>query len=325
MPTHRSETSRPTTGAARAPKARTPSSATWERRELLAIREIAGMIGSAAEPAKTIDAMLHLLAAALDLRRPRVLLRNGVANEIAIAHAYGMTPEEIQRGVFKAGDGITGRAFKTGHAQVVEDIDTEPLYLGRTLARADLPQQLAFLAVPIQIAGLTAGVVAAHRVRLSDRALSEDLPVLQIVANLVGQMLTPDRVFSARIASLEAENAALRATLAHPPAALPLNDPAAAYDSSTVSPQLLAAWQETLLMLPSVMPLPAPQRHTPLPTRDYQNVDDQERGPIEEALRLARNNKSRAAQRLGMTLRQLNYRIQVLQIALPARAPQQGG
>jgi Nif-specific regulatory protein len=325
MPTHRSETSRPTAGAARAPKARTPNPATWERRELLAIREIAGMIGTAAEPAKTIDAMLHLLSAVLDLRRPRVLLRNGVTNEIAINHAYGMTPEEIRRGVFKAGDGITGRAFKSGHALMVEDIDAEPLYLGRTLARADLPPQLAFLAVPIRIAGLTAGVLAAHRQRQPDRALSEDLPVMQLVANLVGQMLTPDIVHSARIASLEAENAALRATLAHPPAALRLDDPSPAYDTSAVSPQLLAAWQETLALLPSVMPLTAPQRRSPVPIRDYQNVDDQERGPIEDALRLARNNKSRAAQRLGMTLRQLNYRIQVLQIALPARLPQQGG
>ena len=55
--------------------------------------------------------------------------------------------------------------------------------------------------------------------------------------------------------------------------------------------------------------------------RPYQSVDASDREPIVAALRASGNNKSRAAQRLGMTLRQLNYRMLILEIDLPERLP----
>ena len=55
--------------------------------------------------------------------------------------------------------------------------------------------------------------------------------------------------------------------------------------------------------------------------RLYQSVDASDRDPIEDALRQCHNNKSRAAQFLGLTLRQLNYRMTVLDIGLPERMP----
>lgn len=49
--------------------------------------------------------------------------------------------------------------------------------------------------------------------------------------------------------------------------------------------------------------------------RPYLPVQEQERSRIEQALLETQGNKSRAAQALGMTLRQLNYRIKILDIA----------
>lgn len=65
-------------------------------------------------------------------------------------------------------------------------------------------------------------------------------------------------------------------------------------------------------------PGPVATRNTPdvAPSviRPYQTVQFAERGRIERALEDTQGNKSRAAQLLGMTLRQLNYRIKVLNI-----------
>ena len=50
----------------------------------------------------------------------------------------------------------------------------------------------------------------------------------------------------------------------------------------------------------------------PSSIRSYDHVQAHEREAISQALRSHGGNKSRAAQALGLTLRQLNYRIQVL-------------
>jgi len=60
-------------------------------------------------------------------------------------------------------------------------------------------------------------------------------------------------------------------------------------------------------------PLPAPNA-MPSSVRPYQTVQASERSRIEHALQDTQGNKSRAAQLLGMTLRQLNYRIKILGI-----------
>jgi Nif-specific regulatory protein len=55
--------------------------------------------------------------------------------------------------------------------------------------------------------------------------------------------------------------------------------------------------------------------------RSYLPVDNDERAHIAEALARHGGNKSRTARALDLTLRQLNYRIAVLGIEVPARRP----
>ncbi len=58
-----------------------------------------------------------------------------------------------------------------------------------------------------------------------------------------------------------------------------------------------------------VATIPAPQRSV---VREYQHVGQDEGERIRQALEQTRGNKSRAAQAMGLTLRQFNYRIKVL-------------
>lgn len=69
-------------------------------------------------------------------------------------------------------------------------------------------------------------------------------------------------------------------------------------------------------------PAPAIAASDPLPgdtVRDYQPVNSSERARIASTLSAHNGNKSRAAKALNLTLRQLNYRIQVLDIPVPRK------
>jgi Nif-specific regulatory protein len=186
----------------------------WAEHENLLHREIAKRLGRSLEPDAVIREMLHLLSELLGLNRGRVLLFDPALGKLVIRHAYGLTRAEVARGVFAPAEGITGRVYADGRGVIVQDIDAEPVFLCRTVARADLPQEtVAYIALPVEIGGRTAGVLGCHRLRRRDRALNDDLHVLGIVATQIGQILTLNRLVGERTAALESENRQLKRAL----------------------------------------------------------------------------------------------------------------
>ncbi|MFP3548752.1 sigma-54-dependent Fis family transcriptional regulator, partial [Rhizobium sp. SIMBA_035] len=70
--------------------------------------------------------MLHLMSELLGLNRGRVVLADPDRRHGRIRYAYGLTKEEVARGVYAFGEGITGRVLRDGQLTIVQDIDNEP-------------------------------------------------------------------------------------------------------------------------------------------------------------------------------------------------------
>jgi two-component system response regulator PilR (NtrC family) len=70
-------------------------------------------------------------------------------------------------------------------------------------------------------------------------------------------------------------------------------------------------------VMPAALPSPAPAAASPLPGSLTEHLDAVERGIIREALARTRYNRTHAAELLGLSLRQLRYRMQRLQIHEP--------
>jgi Nif-specific regulatory protein len=186
----------------------------WHDQELLIIREIAKTLGKSLDPAFAIREMLHLLSEFLGLNRGRVLLRDETTGELLVRFAYGLTDQEMGRGRFRPGEGITGRVFASGQTAIVQDIDADSGYLARTVHRSRLPQEtVSYIAVPVIFDGRTAGVLGVHRIRGRQRSLSDDMQVLGIVATLIGQVLLINEQVSRKTARLEHENRELKFAL----------------------------------------------------------------------------------------------------------------
>ncbi|WP_295878888.1 sigma 54-interacting transcriptional regulator [uncultured Thiohalocapsa sp.] len=179
--------------------------------ELLVIQQAARIISRSDDPEAAIQGILRLLSQLLGLNRGRVLLVDPSTATLAIRYAYGLTDEERARGRYALGEGITGRVFQTGQMEVVQDIDAEPSYLTRAVARGVLPQEpVAFLALPIQQHEQTIGVLAVHRLRQRERPFQRDLALLQVIATLVAQVLRVNDLVAERTAQLLSENRLLK-------------------------------------------------------------------------------------------------------------------
>lgn len=163
--------------------------------QLLLMREVMRLVVQGVAPDFVLREMLHLMSELLGLHHGRVVLADTSAPDPAaptarIRLAYGLTREEMARGIYAWNEGITGRVLATGLAIVVQDIDAEPRFLARAVPRERLPGgPLAFLALPIESSQRIAGVLACHRSVHAERALDDDMALLQILATLASQTL----------------------------------------------------------------------------------------------------------------------------------------
>jgi Nif-specific regulatory protein len=182
--------------------------------EQLLVRECINLLSRGLEPGKAIREMLHLLSELLGLNRGRVVMPDTERGDFKIQMAYGLTREEVRRGRYALGEGITGQVMRSGETIIVQDIDAEPDFLARAIDRASLPEgTVSFIAMPILVDRKIAAVLGVHRLRSRQRPLGSDLQILRTVAELMGQIFKIHQLIERRTAELKAENRTLKAAL----------------------------------------------------------------------------------------------------------------
>ncbi len=239
------------------PISKSAAATQWRAQELLLMSEVMRLVGKSLAPEVVLREMLHLMSELLGLNRGRVVLADFVGNialggladrkpvarsgpavgpASAIRYAYGLTRAEMARGRYGPGEGITGRVLATAQPIIVQDIDAEPQFLARSVARSQLPQEIvAFIALPIEVNREVIGVLACHRIRSRDRQLNDDVAVLKILATLAGQLLQLQALVADKTRALQARNELLTRAL---------KAAAARYGIIGTSPALLQALSE---------------------------------------------------------------------------------
>ena len=235
------------------------AAAEWRAQELLLMSEVMRLVGKSLAPNVVLREMLHLMSELLGLNRGRVVLADfvgdialeGLADRKPMRHdsrspanhptssiryAYGLTRTEAARGRYGSAEGITGRVLATAQPIIVQDIDAEPQFLARSVARDKLPQEVvAFIALPIEVNREVIGVLACHRIRSRDRQLNDDVAVLKILATLAGQLLQLQALVGEKTRVLQAKNQLLTRAL---------ETASARYGIIGTSPALLQALSE---------------------------------------------------------------------------------
>ncbi len=159
--------------------------------ELTALYEISHAMASILEFKSVLNQILEILSHQLEMNRGTVTLLDKKTGQLSIEAAHGLTKEEISRGKYKIGEGITGKVVEKGEPMIIPDIGKEPLFLNRTRARGDVKRQnISFVCIPIKIKGETLGVLSVDRLfKDADISFEEDVRLLSIVASLIGQNL----------------------------------------------------------------------------------------------------------------------------------------
>jgi Nif-specific regulatory protein len=183
--------------------------------ELTTLYEISHAMAASLDFKSVLNQILEILSGKLEMNRGTVTLLQKETNHLVIEAAHGLTKEEIARGKYKIGEGVTGKVVEKGEPMVIPDIGKEPLFLNRTRARGDLKRQnVSFVCVPIKFKGETLGVLSVDRLfKDEDIAFEEDARLLTVVASLIGQNLKIHQMIENEKERLREENRELYSEL----------------------------------------------------------------------------------------------------------------
>jgi Nif-specific regulatory protein len=167
-----------------------------ERAEYELLFDIARTFDKHVELRTALGPLLSLLEIRAGLSWGMVTLLDRATGLLRIEEAFGLSPEEKERGVYRLGEGLVGRVFETGSPVTVPDLSLEPRFLNRAKNRnpADMAG-LTYYCVPVRSRGSVIGTLSAER-RIQGQARQAQMEW--------------DRSFLEKVSSIIADSAKLR-------------------------------------------------------------------------------------------------------------------
>jgi len=185
-----------------------------EVNELALLFEISQVLDQSPDLHDVLSPVLRVLAKHLGLLHAAVALLNRETEQIVTEAAYGLSAGQQQRGVYRPGEGITGRVVKSGRAAVVPRVADEPEFVDKTgTRRASSGKDLSFLCVPILLEKSCIGALSVALPETGQALLEEDARLLSVVASMIAQAVRLRRSVEEERERLIAENQRLQEEL----------------------------------------------------------------------------------------------------------------
>src|SRR5258705_10617437 len=166
------------------PPTPTPTtSATTARgdQELAILTEIGALLSSTLELRDAFGKVMQIISDKLNMHRGTLVLLDESTGRLRTEGAIGLTDEEIARGQYALGEGITGNVVATGRARIIPDLRNEPDFLNRTGRLSPDGGPVSFTCIPIKIDGRVAGALSIDKPFTTDEQLRSDSKFLDTV------------------------------------------------------------------------------------------------------------------------------------------------
>src|SRR3982750_4374370 len=117
--------------------------------ELSILIDIGRILSSTLELREAFGQVMQIISDKLNMHRGALVLLDETTGRLRTEAAVGMTAEEIERGKYAVGEGITGSVVATGRQRVIPDVRREPDFLNRTGRLAAYTNEaISFICVP---------------------------------------------------------------------------------------------------------------------------------------------------------------------------------
>jgi Nif-specific regulatory protein len=162
---------------------------------------------------ETLRRILFSFSQLLQLNRGTITLLNPKTETAYIIASVGLSRIEQSRGLYKMGEGITGRVIETGESVVIPLISKDSRFLDKTRSRSRNRKQLSFLCVPIRRGGKVVGALSTDRNYDPKHNLKQDLQILAITTNIIAHIMDMHNLREVERNRLMEENKNLKSKL----------------------------------------------------------------------------------------------------------------
>ncbi len=155
--------------------------------------------------------VFNLIVTYYNIERGMISIYHKEEDEIFVDIHHGYSEEEVNKGIYKPGEGIIGTVVKTGNPYIVMDILNEPKFLNRTGAnRNTTSNKISFICVPIKLNSSVIGTISVDIINNYGRDLADEYHALTTVSIMIAQAVKGRIEAIAREKTLKEENELLR-------------------------------------------------------------------------------------------------------------------
>jgi Nif-specific regulatory protein len=163
---------------------------------------------------KSLYSVLDLMSSNMNMVRGMITIFNPMRGEISIEVAHGIPDSAIKKGIYKLGEGITGKVVQEGRAVSIAKISESEQFLNRTGARKrKTDQDISFFCVPIKNEHQVIGALSVDKTYSDSYPLIEGEKFLSVVAAMIATRVIHLERIQREKEKLEAENERLRQEL----------------------------------------------------------------------------------------------------------------
>jgi len=191
-----------------------PQQLDLESRESELLYAIGKIFTSTSDMEELMHNVLTLLVSHLGIERGAISIHHETTDDFFVDASFGYTDDEVIRGRYRAGEGITGSVISSGKPLVVPSIDSEPLFLNKTGAKLrNTGQNMAFMCVPIILENRVIGTISIDKYKRADQSFLEELRTLSAVSVMIAHAVNTRREMVQQETRLEEENRLLKIKL----------------------------------------------------------------------------------------------------------------
>lgn len=178
--------------------------------------EISKVVTSSLDRNEVFNSIMDLLEKSLKLEKGAIVLYNQKEDRLKIVAASGLSPDEMERGTYSVGEGITGKVYETGESIIVPSVAEDPNFLNRVGYLSHFknnPENVSLIMTPIRSEDQILGVLSVFVLNQKDLDLQSYLDFLMVVASFISQTIKINKLVDEEKKEISRENIQLKREL----------------------------------------------------------------------------------------------------------------
>ena len=183
--------------------------------ELPLLFDISRMINNSRFIREVLNPIMELIAKYLNAERTLLSILNRENSKILLEAGHGLSFEDLRKGKYLIGEGITGEVVKTGQPVYIDKISNNKRFLNKTGMQRKTKdnKDYSFICVPIKVDNEILGTLSIIRVFANSTDHNETIRLLSVIGSMIAQSVRARQDRIEEIERLKIQNEQLKSAL----------------------------------------------------------------------------------------------------------------